>query len=295
MKAANRPALVITGGRGMLARAVRRAAEVRGYSPVALGWAECDVTSAEAVKRLFEQYRPGILINCAAYTKVDLCEKERTTADAVNGLAVGALAEAGKSHGTKLVHISTDFVFDGRAQRPYQVDDPVNPLSAYGQSKLLGEQLLQKHNPSGWLIVRTAWLYGQGGSCFPRTMVERAAAGKPLKVVADQAGAPTYTPDLAEALLNLIDRNAAGIWHLTNSGQTTWFDFARATLRAFALPPDVSPITSANWRQMYPESAIRPAYSVLDIRPYEKLAGQAMRPWPEALADYRQTVSAGGF
>jgi dTDP-4-dehydrorhamnose reductase len=282
--------ILITGASGMLGRAVTEAVRGGDLTVVGLGSGECDITSQTAVEGVFEQHRPAVLINCAAYTKVDLAEKEEMLADAVNGEGVGLLARTAGKHGTKLVHISTDFVFDGRGDRPYRVDDPAGPLSAYGRSKLLGERLLQEANPPGWIIARTAWLYGPGGACFPRTMVERARAGKPLKVVADQAGSPTFTVDLAEALLELVEHDARGIWHLTNSGQTTWYEFAKATLEAHGLaagPPALEKTTSADWRRAYPESAVRPAYSVLDIEPFERLTGRTMRPWRAALKDFK--------
>jgi dTDP-4-dehydrorhamnose reductase len=283
--------IVITGASGMLGRAVAKVLREKGLTVVGLKSGECDITSREMVEAAFERHRPEVLINCAAYTKVDLAEKEEALANSVNGEGVGLLAAAAGKFGTKLVHVSTDFVFDGRGDRPYRVDDPVGPLSAYGRSKLLGENLLRKANPPGWIIVRTAWLYGPGGACFPRTMVERARAGKPLKVVADQAGSPTYTVDLAEALLDLVGHDARGVWHLTNSGQTTWHEFAQATLEVYGLPaapPALEKTTTADWRRAYPESAVRPAYSVLDIEPFQRLTGQGMRPWGQALRDFSE-------
>jgi dTDP-4-dehydrorhamnose reductase len=215
--------ILITGGSGMLAHALVRALRARGKSAVAIDRAALDVTNAGAVRAAFDTHRPTLLLNCAAHTKVDLCEEQRELADAINGRAVGNLARAAREHGTTLVHYSTDFVFDGSGTRPYRPDDPVRPLSAYGRSKLLGEQQLREHAPDRWLILRTAWLYGQGGPCFPRTMVTLARQGKPLKVVGDQVGSPTLTDDLAAATLDLLDAGASGVWHATNRGQTSGF------------------------------------------------------------------------
>ena len=145
----------------------------RGLRAVALDRSACDVTSDAIAAELFSRHHPTLLINCAAHTKVDLCEDEPAKADAINGHAVGRLASLAREHGTFLVHYGTDFVFDGRGARPYRADDPVNPLSAYGRSKLMGERLLQDHAPAQWLILRTSWLYGRGGPNFPRTIVER--------------------------------------------------------------------------------------------------------------------------
>jgi len=207
---------------------------------------------------------------------------------------VGTLAGLAREYGTTLVHYSTDFVFDGAGTRPYRADDPVNPLSAYGRSKLLGEQKLQQNAPARWLILRTAWLYGRGGPNFPRTIIERARQGAPLKVVSDQVGSPTHTVDLARATLDLLDRNLAGIWHLTNSGSTSWYDFARAALEEFAIGGSITPISTADWGVMRPKQAHRPAYSVLDVTPFEKAVGRPMRPWREALHDYRKAVAETG-
>ena len=183
--------------------------------------AQCDIANDDHFRAIFD-HKPTLLLNCAAHTKVDLCETEPQLADAINGYAVGKMAAMLRDRGTYLVHISTDFVFDGQGQSPYRTDDSVRPVSAYGRSKLLGETELRKHAPAHWLIVRTAWVYGRQGANFPRTMVTAAPPGKPLNVVCDQVGSPTYTIDLAQGILNLLDCNAQGIYHLTNSGQTNW-------------------------------------------------------------------------
>jgi dTDP-4-dehydrorhamnose reductase len=249
-----------------------------------------DITSDDSLARAFEQHRPTLVLNCAAHTKVDLCEEQRDLADAINGRAVATLATLSKQHGSKLVHYSTDFVFDGSATTPYKPTHPTHPLSAYGRSKLLGEQQLQQINPPGYLIIRTAWVYGPSGACFPQTMVNAARAGKPLRVVCDQVGTPTYTRDLAAATLDLIDVGAAGLLHYTNAGQTNWCDFTRAILDEFGIPAPVEAITSADWQKLRPASAHRPSYSVLDTSDYTRLTGKAPRPWRDALGDYKLAV-----
>jgi dTDP-4-dehydrorhamnose reductase len=194
------------------------------------------------------------------------------------------------------VHFSTDYVFEGTIQWPLRPDDPVGPQSAYGRSKLLGEQAIQQTPPQRWLIVRTAWLYGAGGPNFVQTMVNVARAGKPLKVVNDQVGSPTYTMDLAQATLGLIDAGASGIWHVTNSEQTTWHDFAAAIFREFNLEPSLSSISSDEWKSTRPDSAVRPRYSVLDVEPVAKALGRPMRSWREALRAFQTEVDTrGGF
>ena len=287
--------IVITGGQGMLAQALSRALASRSLRAVAPGRADCDVTRESNLRQLFLEHRPTLLFNCAAHTKVDLCEDEPEKADSINGHAVGHLAALARAHGTFMVHYSTDFVFDGRGTRPYRTGDPVNPLSAYGRSKLLGERKLQENAPAQWLIVRTAWLYGPGGPNFPRTIVERARQGQPLKVVNDQIGSPTYTADLAEATLAMLDRQLTGLWHVTNQGQTNWFEFARATVDALSIKAILTAISTAEWLKIRPKQAVRPAYSVLDTAPLEQALGRPMRPWTEALSDYAAVCTGNGF
>lgn len=286
--------ILITGGGGMLAGALIRSLTARGKSAIALDRAGLDITDERAVRDAFAKHRPTLLLNCAAHTKVDLCEEQETLTNAINGHAVGTLASVAREYDTTLVHYSTDFVFDGNGTRPYRPDDPVGPLSAYGRSKLLGERKLQENAPARWLILRTAWLYGRGGPSFPRTMITVARDGKPLKVVSDQVGSPTLTDDLAEATLALLDSGASGIWHATNAGQTSWFEFTRAILEEFSLKTELTPTSSAEWFKLRPKSAHRPAYSVLDVEPIARQTGKPMRHWRDALHAYRLQVEQAG-
>src|SRR4051812_47638647 len=232
---------IITGGGGMLAQALSRSLQARGVEPVVLNRASLDITSADAVAAMFAQHRPTLVLNCAAHTKVDLCEDEPKKAEQINGDGPGLLAFHCARSGAKLVHYSTDFVFDGTSTRPWREDDRVNPLSAYGRSKLLGEQMIRQVDGLDYLILRTAWLYGPGGPSFPATMINLARQGKPLKVVDDQVGSPTFTHDLADATLNLLDANAAsGIYHIVNAGQTNWHDFTAAILEEFGVKTELS-------------------------------------------------------
>jgi dTDP-4-dehydrorhamnose reductase len=285
--------IVITGGGGMLGHALTDALRARRFQPIALTRAQCDVAKDDDLRRIFD-HRPTLLLNCAAHTKVDLCEQEPALADAINGYAVGKMAQLVREHGTYLVHVSTDFVFNGQGTRPYRIDESVGPLSAYGRSKLLGETELQKNAPKDWLIVRTAWVYGRHGANFPRTMVTAARAGKPLNVVSDQVGAPTYTVDLAEAILALVDAHAREIVHVTNSGQTNWFGFAKAALEVFGVDHPVGAIKSADWQKLRPNTAARPAYSVLDLSEFTRATGRQMRPWREGLSAFKAEVDRGG-
>jgi dTDP-4-dehydrorhamnose reductase len=288
--------MLILGGSGMLAHALARSAEMRGRPSVLLSRAQCDVTKPDDIKSALRTHRPEIVLNCAAFTKVDVCETESPLADAVNGHAVEHLLRETGGSGTKLVHFGSDFVFDGASDRPYREEDSAHPLSAYGRSKYLGESALLAHPNDNWLLLRTAWLYGRNGVCFPRTMVELARKGVPLSIVNDQIGSPTFTDDLAEATFDLLDQNAAGLYHVVNSGQASWFDFAVATLEAFNISHPVAPISTEGWRAKRPGQAIRPAYSVLDTTKIANQLGRPIRPWRDALANFAKIVSeSGGF
>lgn len=276
--------ILVTGGAGMLAAAFKRLLPGARF----LSRNELDLNDQNAVNDYFQQNHPALVFNCAAYTKVDLAEQQAEAANTVNGQAVGTLAKVCRDRDAMLVHFSTDYVFDGTIHRPLRPDDPVGPQSAYGRSKLLGEQLLQQNAPQRWLILRTAWLYGPGGPSFPQAILNAARAGKPLNVVDDQTGSPTFTFDLAKATLELIDRDANGIWHLANSGATNWHDFAKAILEEFGVNTPLSRTTSAEWKKARPTSATRPSYSVLDTAPFQTLTRRSMRPWREALKEYAQ-------
>lgn len=283
--------ILILGGGGMLAHAFKTL--IPTYAPdanlTAPTRAECDITHLPSLEAAFAAARPTLVLNCAAHTKVDLCEFQRDLASAINAVAAGQIARLAAEADAPLVHISTDFVFRGNQPTPYKESDPTDPISVYGQTKLDGERrVLAAHTNA--LIARTSWLYGPGGPCFPATMVRAARAGKPLSVVADQHGSPTFTYDLAKAVIELVEKPATpGIYHITNTGQTTWHAFAIETLRLFGLPTEVAPITSQEWLRRVPWSAQRPAYSTLDTTKVGLALGRPMRPWQEALADYRQS------
>lgn len=285
--------VLITGGGGMLAHAFKTLLAARGVEPVALTRSQLDLTRPSQIVVMLDEIQPTLVLNCAAYTKVDQAEKEPAVADEINGKATGFLANACKTRGLPLVHFSTDYVFDGSLRRPLRPNDPVGPAGAYGKSKLIGERLLQDFAPPRWLILRTAWLYGPGGPNFVQTMLNAARAGKQLRVINDQFGCPTYTFDLAEATLALLETDAHGIYHLSNNGQTNWFDFTHAIMTEFGVTPaSLDPLTSDAWKQMRPESAPRPAYSVLDVSPYEQKTGRSMPDWRDGLRRYRERLAA---
>lgn len=279
--------ILVAGGKGMLAHAIRQSLAARGLKVASIDIDTHDLTKEADVDRAFSEFRPTLVINCAAYTNVDKCEEETAAATAVNGTLVGLLAKACKSTQAALVHYSTDYVFSGKAGHPWRATDPTGPLSAYGRTKLLGEQLLQENAPARWIIARTQWLYGPNGKNFVETMLGAARAGKPLKVVADQIGSPTYTFDLAAATLNVLDAGDNGVWHLSNAGQTSWFGFTQQIMKQFGVTPtSLEPSTSAEWKLLKPQAAHRPAWSVFDLSPYEQLTGKTMPTWEAGLAAY---------
>ena len=284
--------VLILGGLGMLAQAVRRSLVRRGVEPAVADREEADLTDAGQVRTLLEQHKPQVIYNCAAYTAVDKAEQEPELADAVNGHAVGHVADACNKIGARLVHVSTDFVFDGTATEPYLTTETPNPVSAYGRSKLLGERKLVESGLQDYAIVRTAWLYGPGGNNFVKTMVTLARKGTDLKIVDDQQGGPTFTHDLADALLNLTEANATGTYHVTNAGRTTWHGLTEEAMRVFSIDHPIGRQSAADYAKLKPDAAIRPAFSALDLTAYEKATGKTMRDWREALRDYH-TVTAG--
>ena len=286
--------VLLVGSHGMLAHAIKRSLARRGLECVGVDRDECDITNAESVRDIFRRHNPTLVVNCAAYTAVDKAEQEEGLAIAINGHGPQNLAAACMDCGAALVHYSTDFVFDGRATEPYRVEDKPNPLGAYGRSKLAGEIGIENIGFGDWLTIRTAWLYGPGpGRPFPKVMLEAARAGKPLKVINDQHGSPTFTFDLAEATFDLLDVSARGLFHVTGGGRTTWFGFAQAIMETFGIRPKrLDPITAADWGKIKPDSAPRPAFSVLDLTRAEAAMARPMRDWKLALRDYRD-VTAG--
>jgi dTDP-4-dehydrorhamnose reductase len=285
---------IVVLGAGLLGKELAAQCDQRRQAVILLDRASCGLTSADEVAAVLGRSLPGAVINCAAYTKVDRAEVERDAAMAVNAVGAANVARACAMHHIRLVHISTDFVFDGTANTPYQPADKTNPLSVYGQSKLQGELLIREINPAGWFILRTSWLFGMTGPCFPRAILDRAMKGQPLKIVNDQVGSPTYAPDLAAATLDLIDRKASGIHHLANGGQCSWFEFATAIAAEFGIVADIQPTTTAAFREARPGQAVRPAYSVMADAQIPELLGRKIRPWQEALASYRAAWSEDG-
>ncbi|AWW73686.1 dTDP-4-dehydrorhamnose reductase [Erythrobacter sp. KY5] len=250
--------VLITGAKGQLGRGLVASAPA-GTELHAVDIDECDLTDANAIRDLVQKVSPDIIINAAAYTAVDKAESDEETARAINAGAVKALCEA---HHGKLVHVSTDFVFDGQSSRAYQPEHPRAPISVYGRTKAEGEDHLRASD----VLVRTAWVYTAGGANFVRTMLRLMCEKPALNVVADQIGAPTWAPGLAATIWGLLSKDASGTFHHSDAGTASWYDFAVAIqeealalgLLDAAIP--ITPITTAD----YPTPAARPAFSLLD-------------------------------
>ena len=279
--------LLVTGANGMLAQAVVPAFMAAGYTVLAIPRAKLDVTDGDAVEREVSAARPDWVCHLAAYTDVDGCESNEAHAMRVNGEGAGNVASAAARVGAGVIAISTDYVFAGDDAAPRKEDDPVGPVSAYGRSKLAGENAVRAAT-ARHAIVRTAWLYGRGGRNFVDTIRARALAGEPLQVVDDQRGAPTWTWDLAKALVELAQRNATGTFHATNEGSCTWHEFATEICRLAGVDVPVARISSAQLAR----PARRPAFSVLDTSRLAQLLGRRLPHWRDALTRYLDEVTA---
>ncbi len=279
--------VLITGAEGMLGWDTARAFESSGHKVVACGRRQLDITLEEGTLRAVQEIKPHVIINCAAFTKVDECETDTETALLVNFEGARNIAQAAAKTGAYLIHISTDYVFDGTSARPYRESDPVCPINVYGLSKLKGEEAVAAVCKS-YAVVRTSWLFGTNGPNFIKTILRLAGKMETLSVVNDQRGSPTFTKDLAEALLIFAVKQPQGIFHCTNSGTCTWYDLACKTLSCCGMDPGmVRPVpTSA-----FPRPAKRPAYSVLDNSLFANLSGSALRPWSLAVEEYCQSLS----
>jgi dTDP-4-dehydrorhamnose reductase len=269
--------LLVTGSRGQLGRALEGSARERGWEFQGVDLPDVDVTDRASVDEAVERSHPACIINCAAFTAVDLAETRESEALAINGDAVAFLATAADRVGAKLVQVSTDYVFDGHAGRPYREEDSTAPQSAYGRTKLAGERAASQAQRA--LIARTAWLFGDGVN-FVRSILGQIGSGvRRLKVVNDQHGSPTFAADLADAILDLAAVEAHGIVHVVNRGATTWWGLAREIVDALEAEIEVEPLATAEARRPAP----RPAYSVLATDTLERLIGRRLPPWQDAL------------
>lgn len=287
--------ILVMGARGMLGCDLCRALEASSWGQAgsdrritAWDYEELDITQEQAVRDQLGKEQPDLVINCAAYTDVDGSEQETETAFAVNATGTLNLARACAQMGAKLVHVSTDFIFDGRAGRPYREDDTPNAINVYGGSKWAGEEHIRNVMPltgaddRRHLIVRTSWLFGKEGKNFVETILAASHRRDHLEVVDDQTGCPTYGVDLAEALLSLVGMGAGGTYHFRNGGHCSWFEFAAEIVRQAEVDCQVRPIAS----DALARPAQRPPWSVLDIAKYENATGRSPRRWQDALRAY---------
>lgn len=280
--------IMVTGANGQLGQELVLQLKQTSYSIYPFTKSDLDISDEEKVQKVVEEIQPDVIINAAAYTKVDLAETEEALAYKINGFAQRNLAVAAEKVGAKICYVSTDYVFDGQASMPYKEYDTCQPLGVYGKSKYVGEQLTQTLS-SKYFIVRTSWVYGEYGSNFVKTMLRLAEERDELGVVHDQVGSPTYTVDLAEFIISLVQTDKYGIYHCTNSGYCSWYEFALAIFEESHISIKVNPLTS----EQYPTPAARPNYSVLDNMALELNGFSPMRHWRDGLSSF--LIKVGGI
>jgi len=279
--------ILVIGAKGMLGRDLVEVLRSSFGNDEVFGWDidEIDIQEENNTIAKVESLQPGIVINVAAYTDVDGCESNGKKAFAVNAEGMRHVALGAARCGSKVVYLSTDYIFDGKKGKPYLEDDLPNPLNVYGRSKLRGEQYVQELSEN-FLIVRTQWLYGEHGNNFVAAILRQAGEKKVLSVVNDQIGLPTYTIDLSKAISLLIEQDARGIFHVANSDPCSWYDYAQMILKLSGIKRvEVIPISSKEGGRPAP----RPSYSVLDTQKFRRETGMDLRPWFEALKDYLST------
>lgn len=283
--------ILVTGANGQLGSEINKiSGQFSGLELCFTDVAELDITNPEKVAEFLSGFKPDFLVNCAAYTNVDKAETDVATATLLNATAVGILAEQSAKTGCKMIHVSTDYVFDGNGPRPYREDDRVDPQSAYGRTKLEGELLCQKLNPES-LIIRTSWLYSAFGNNFVKTMVRLGNERSELGVIADQIGTPTNAADLASAILTIISSVksggkafVAGIYHYSNEGVASWYDFTKAIFDIAKINCFVKPIATED----YPSPVQRPPYSVMNKSKIKLIFGLKIPHWRDSLTEYFQ-------
>lgn len=276
-----KPVILVTGANGQLGKELRDAADAfHDFRFVFLSREDLPIHHFELMSNFYEAYKPSYLINCAAYTAVDKAESEKDLAFLVNGTAPGVLATVGKKYGTKSIHISTDYVFPGDSSSPYKESDPTGPVNVYGQSKLMGEIESMKADPT-CMIIRTAWVYSSYGHNFLKTMLRLMKERPSVNVVNDQIGAPTYAADLAQTILRIIQSGKwePGIYHYSNTGKISWFEFAREIAAAIQSPCVVNPIPGSQ----YPTPAKRPSFSLLDTSKIRTTYNIEIPDWKDGL------------
>jgi len=275
-----KPLIIVTGAKGQLAQALLN----QHFDAEALFFTkkDFDLTDYDQMEIVFIKFSPILIINTAAYTKVDDAETNQEKADSVNGAGVGNLAHLCKKYDCKLIHISTDYVFDGEKQSPYTEEDETNPVTVYGSTKLVGEKLILSSGLPVYAIIRTSWLYSQYGHNFYKTMLRLAETKNELQVVDDQTGCPTNANDLADVIAKIapqLNEKNSGLYHFSNAGATTWFGFAQAIFKKHHIDINVKPVTS----EKFPTPAKRPRYSVLDYSKIKATFGLEIEGWEISL------------
>ena len=284
-----RPLVLVTGANGQLGKELRQLeTKWPEFEFLFLSREDLPIHHFELVRNFFKATHPSFLINCAAYTAVDKAEQEKELAFQINAEAVGVLAAICKEQDCKFVHVSTDYVFDGLANRPYREDDLTNPQGVYGASKLAGEKEAVLLNPDS-VIIRTSWVYSSFGKNFVKTILRLLQEKPSVSVVDDQIGSPTYAADLAVAILEIISLKSwkPGVYHFSNEGEISWCAFAKAIAALTHSNTPVQAITTAE----FPTPAKRPAWSVLDKSKIKAVYGIKIRPWKESLADCLELLS----
>lgn len=278
---ASKPTILVTGANGQLGKELQQlASSYSSFQFIFLSREDLPIHHFEMIRHYFSIYKPAYLINCAAYTAVDRAESEKDLAFLINGEAVGVLAAVCKENHCHFIHISTDYVFAGNAVAPYSEDAVTNPRSVYGASKLEGERQALQFN-ADTIIIRTSWVYSEFGKNFVRTMIKLMSEKEEINVVNDQSGCPTYAGDLAEAILLIISSGnwRPGIYHYSNEGAITWYDFAVAIKEFSGSHCKVNPIPTSQ----YPTPAKRPAYAVLDTTKVQQVFGMRIKDWKQSL------------
>ena len=293
--------ILITGSNGQLGNELQKivatgkaeigavSEEIKNAEVFAMDVDTLDITNLEQVKKVLNEVKPDVVINCAAATNVDGCEANQDLAFKINSLGPRNLAMVAEELGAKIVQVSTDYVFSGVGETPLKESDLVAPVSVYGKTKLLGEEFVREFS-SKYYIVRTAWLYGYVGHNFVYTMMKLGKDRDTLSVVNDQLGNPTHANDLAYHILKLIQTEEYGVYHCTGKGECSWFDFASEIMKLSGRNCTVNPCTSEEYKSMYPNSADRPAYSSLDNMMLRCTIGDEMRDWKDALKIFMDNV-----
>jgi dTDP-4-dehydrorhamnose reductase len=269
--------VLLTGSKGMLAHAFLKKKPTE-WNILATDLEELDITSLNQVEKALIAFHPDLIINCAAFTRVDDAENERELAFSINAKGAGVMARSAREVGAKLIHFSTDYIFDGTKNSPYLEDDPPNPINVYGSSKMAGERNI-RNATENYLIIRTQWLYGEGGNHFVKTILKLAKERESIKVVNDQFGSPTWTEDLVDATHALINKGCTGTYHVVNFGECSWYDFASEIVKQAGLHTKIIPCTTAE----FPRPATRPKYSVLSTDRTRNELGRSLQSWENAV------------